>query len=208
MQSRAVQKNFKPDRRVGGSNACVRVANALLTSAAREEGIVKAFIAASMCALIFFSASGAHAQTRTRRSVSSAQKRRTPAASPADVARTNTVRLQLANLSKDMTRFLYLYGRISKDLELTSAQTGSADAATRAQTGLIENVRAMRDRLDQLEGQFRFTQGLEREYQSLQGVSARADQAAQLVSSGHYDQAGRTLLDIATQLTDVLLEMQ
>jgi len=106
-----------------------------------------------------------------------------------------------------MTRFLYLYGRLSKDLELTAAQTGSADAANQAKSGLIDNVRAMRDRLDQLESQFRFTQGLERQYQTLQGVSAKADQAAQLVSAGRYDQAGRTLLDITTQLTDVLLEM-
>jgi hypothetical protein len=168
---------------------------------------VKPFIAAAAaCALIVFSAPSAHAQTRTRRSVSTAQKRRS-AVSPADAARTNTVRLQLAGLSKDMTRFLYLYGRLSKDLELTGAQTGSADAANQTRTGLIENVRAMRDRLDQLESQFRFTQGLERQYQTLQGVSARADQAAQQVSAGRYDQAGRTLLDITTQLTDVLMEM-
>ena len=42
----------------------------------------------------------------------------------------------------------------------------------------------------------------------LQGVSARADEAAQSVSANQYDRAGRILLDIATQLTDVLLEMQ
>ena len=168
---------------------------------------MKAFIAAVACALLIFYAAPSHAQTRTRRSVSTAQKRRSTASSPADSARTNTVRLQLANLSKDMTRFLYLYGRISKDLELTGAQTGSADAANQTRAGLIENVRAMRDRLDQLEGQFRFTQGLERQYQSLQGVSARADQAAAQVSAGRYDQAGRTLVEISSQLTDVLLEM-
>ena len=168
---------------------------------------MKAFIAAAACALLFFYAPDAHAQTRTRRSVSTAQKRRTATTSPVDTARTNAVRLQLANLSKDMTRFLYLYGRLSKDLELTGAQTASADATNQAKAGLIENVRAMRDRLDQLEGQFRFTQGLEHQYQSLQGVSARADTAAQQVSAGRYDQAGRTLLDITTQLTDVLLEM-
>ena len=168
---------------------------------------MKPFIAAAAaCALLVFSVPSAHAQTRTRRSTATAQKRRTTP-SPADTARTNTVRLQLANLSKDMTRFLYLYGRLSKDLELTAAQSGSADAANQAKSGLIENVRAMRDRLDQLESQFRFTQGLERQYQSLQGVSAKADQAAQQVSAGRYDQAGRTLLDITTQLTDVLLEM-
>ncbi|HVF43065.1 MAG TPA: hypothetical protein VM936_08645 [Pyrinomonadaceae bacterium] len=170
---------------------------------------MKAFIAAALCALLIFSAAdAATAQTRTRRSVSTAQKRRSTATkSPADAARTNTVRLQLADLSKDMTRFLYLYGRISKDLELTGAQAGSADAASQARSGLIENVRAMRDRLDQLESQFRFTQGLERQYQTLQGVSARADQAAQQVSAGRYDQAGRTLVEISSQLTDVLLEM-
>lgn len=170
---------------------------------------MKAFIAAALCAPLLFSAPSSHAQTRTRRSVSTSQKRRSTAtkASPADAARTNTVRLQLANISKDMARFLYLYGRLSKDLELTGAQASSAEATNRARAGLIENVRAMRDRLDQLEGQFRFTQGLERQYQSLQGVSARADQAAAQVSAGRYDQAGRTLLDITTQLTDVLLEM-
>lgn len=168
---------------------------------------MKAFIAAALCALLIVSATTTHAQTRTRRSVSTAQKRRAPAASPADTARTNAVRLQLANLSKDMTRFLYLYGRLSKDLELTAAQSGSADAANQARAGLVANVRAMRDRLDQLEGQFRFTQGLERQYQTLQGVSARADEAAQSVSAGRYDQAGRTLLEITTTLTDVLLEM-
>lgn len=168
---------------------------------------MKAFIAALACALLIFSAVPSHAQTRTRRSVSTAQKRRTSAASPADAARTNAVRLQLANLSKDMTRFLYLYGRLSKDLELTGAQTGSTDAANQTRSGLIENVRAMRDRLDQLEGQFRFAKGLERQYQSLQGVSARADQAAQQVSAGRYDQAGRTLVEISAQLTDVLIEM-
>jgi hypothetical protein len=166
-------------------------------------------VAAAACALLVFSSTAATAQTRTRRSTVSAQKRRTASAptSRLDSTRANAVRLQLANLSKDMTRFLYLYGRLSKDLELTGAQSGSADATNQARTGLIDNVHAMRDRLDQLEGQFRFTQGLERQYQSLQGVSARADEAAQQVSAGHYDQAGRTLLEITNQLTDVLLEM-
>jgi hypothetical protein len=171
---------------------------------------VKSLIAAATaCALLAFPAGGSAAQTRTRRTTTSAQKRRAGAApsSHLDTARTNAVRIQLATLSKDMTRFLYLYGRLSKDLELTSAQSESADAASQAKTGLLENVRAMRDRLDQLESQFRFTQGLERQYQTLQGVSTRADQAAQLVSAGRFDQAGRVLLDITTQLTDVLLEM-
>jgi len=170
---------------------------------------VKTFIAAAAaCMLLIFSAS-APAQTRTRRT-SAPQKRRTTSAksSRLDATRFNAQRLELAGLSKDLTRFLYLYGRLSKDLELTGAQAASADVANQTKAGLIENVHAMRDRLDQLEGHFRFTQGLERQYQMLQGVSGRADEAAQSVAANQYDRAGRILLEVATQLTDVLLEMQ
>ena len=168
---------------------------------------MKTFIAAAIaCMLLTFSAS---AQTRTRRT-SAPQKRRTTSkqSSRLDATRFNAQRLELAGLSKDLTRFLYIYGRLSKDLELTGAQSGSADAANQTRAGLVNSVNAMRDRLNQLEGHFRFAQGLEHQYQMLQGISGRADQAAQAVSANQYDRAGRILLDIATQLTDVLLEMQ
>lgn len=148
------------------------------------------------------------AQTRTRRSTTP-QRRRAPAASASSLDQTkfNGVRLQLAGLNKDLTRFLYLYGRLSKDLELTGAQAESADVAGRTKAGLLESVGSMRDRLDQLEGQFRFTKGLERQYQMLQGVSRSADDAARHVSANRYDQAGRVLLEVSNRLTDVLTEM-
>jgi hypothetical protein len=169
---------------------------------------VKSFIAAAVACLILTLPFSAPAQTRTRRS-SSSQRRATPAKSPGlDATRFNAQRLELAGLSKDLTRFLYLYGRLSKDVELTGAQGDTSDATSKTKAGLVDSVNAMRDRLNQLESHFRFTQGLEHPYQMLQGVSARADEAARDVAAGRYDPAGRTLLDIATQLTDVLTEMQ
>lgn len=165
---------------------------------------------AAACLLLLLPAAATHApaQTRTRRTATP-QRRRAPAASSRlDQTRFNTQRLELAGLSKDLTRFLYLYGRLSKDLELTAAQSESSDAAGRAKAGLLENVRAMRDRLDQLEGRFRFEQGLATQYQTLRGVSASAEQAAQQVSANQFDRAGRTLLEVANKLTDVLLDMQ
>jgi hypothetical protein len=174
---------------------------------------VKSFIAiATVCLLLisYAPAGTAAAQTRSRRSTSSQKRRATTGASASrlDQTRFNAQRLELAGLSKDLTRFLYLYGRLSKDLELTGAQSGGSDATSQTKAGLIENVRAMRDRLDQLESHFRFAQGLESQYQMLRGVSASADQAAQLVSANQFDRAGRTLLDVANKLTDVLLEIQ
>ena len=164
-----------------------------------------------VCLLIInCAAAAAPAQTRTRRSVSTAQKRRGTAApaSRLDQTRFNAQRLELAGLSKDLTRFLYLYGRLSKDLELTGSQSGSADAANQTKAGLIRSIGDMRDRLDQLEGHFRFEEALRTQYQTLQGVSASAEQAGQAATANRFDQAGRILLDVANKLTDVLLEMQ
>jgi hypothetical protein len=165
---------------------------------------------AAVCLLLLsYAPPPAAAQTRTRRSVST--QRRRGAAAPAsriDQTRFNAQRLELAGLSKDLTRFLYLYGRLSKDLELTSSQTGSADAANQTKAGLIRSMGDMRDRLDQLETHFRFAEGLQTQYQSLHGVSAGADQAVQLATANRFDQAGKKLLEVAAQLTDVLMEMQ
>jgi hypothetical protein len=168
---------------------------------------VKSFIAtATICLLLILPAS-ATAQTRTRRSTPQRKKTTTTSASSLDATRFNAQRIELAGVTKDLTRFLYLYGRLSKDLELTGAQSESSDAAGRTRSGLISSVQAMRDRLDQLESHFRFAKGLESQYRTLQGISGRADEAAQSVNAGQYDRAGRTLLEIATQLTDVLLDM-
>ena len=164
---------------------------------------------AAVCLLLTVcAAADATAQTRTRRSTT--QRRRTPAtaASGLDQTRFNAQRLELAGLSKDLTRFLYLYGRLSKDLELTASQSGSADAAGQAKAGLIRSIGDMRDRLNQLESHFRFEEGLRTQYQTLQGVSASAEQAAQQANANRFDQAGRTLLGVAEKLTDALLEMQ
>jgi hypothetical protein len=165
---------------------------------------VKSFIATLAVCLMLSTPSAA--QTRSRRSTT--QRNRTPApASRLDQTKLNAIRLQLAEQVKDMTRFLYLYGRVSKDLELTSAQTNSSDVAARGKASLVQSIRDLRDRLDNLEGQFRFTQGLEPKYRLIQGVSRRAEEAASFADAGRYDQAGRTLVEISNQLADVLIEL-
>ncbi|HEV3471226.1 MAG TPA: hypothetical protein VG148_18015 [Pyrinomonadaceae bacterium] len=162
------------------------------------------FATATVCLLLAFPAVSA-AQTRGRRTT---QRRRAPApATRLDETQVNAVRLQLAALNKDLTRFLYLYGRLSKDLELTAAQPESDEVLARTKAGLVENIRAVGDRLDKLEAQFRFTAGLERQYRTLEGVSRQAETAAQEVNANRFDQAGRTLLTVSTKLTDTLIEL-
>ena len=166
----------------------------------------------TLAACLTFAALGtdaAAAQSRTRRAP--AQRRTTPQRtqprSTLSQTQANAARIKLSDQIKNLTRFIYLYGRISKDLETVSSQAESAEVARRTKSALLASFTNLRDGLDQLERQFRFAPGLERNYQKLQGVAQRVADAESQVSAGRYDQAGKVLVDVVAQLTDVLLEM-
>ena len=163
----------------------------------------------TLAACLMFAAlapQAAAAQSRTRRAP--AQRRgATPPRTTLSQTQANAARIKLSDQIKNLTRFIYLYGRISKDLETVSAQAESGEVARRTKAALLSNFTNLREGLDQLERQFRFTPGLERSYQKLQGVAARVEQAESLAAANQYDRAGRQLVDVVTQLTDVLLEM-
>lgn len=169
---------------------------------------MKLFAATLAACLLFASqATDASAQSRTRRRAP-AQRRTAPAPRPTpNQTQLNAARIKLSDEIKKLARFVYLYGRISKDLEAVSAQAESAEVAKRSKAALLLNFTSLRSDLDQLERQFRFTPGLERNYQKLQGVAARVEQAESQAAANQYDRAGRLLVDVVTQLTDVLLEM-
>jgi hypothetical protein len=169
--------------------------------------------AATLAACLLFASAGAQdasAQTRTRRSTPQRRRstpQRTPTRTTLDQTQANAARIKLSDQIKNLTRFIYLYGRISKDLETVSAQPGSAEVAKRTKSALLSNFTNLRDGLDQLERQFRFTPGLESSFQKLQGAAAKVEQAESLAAANQYDRAGRQLVEVVTQLTDVLLEM-
>ena len=152
-------------------------------------------------------ADAASAQTRSRRTSTQRRGTATQPRTTLDQTRANAARIKLSDQIKNLTRFIYLYGRISKDLETVSSQAESAEVARRTKSILLSNFANLREGFDQLERQFRFTPGLERNYQKLQGVAQRIADAESQVSAGQYDRAGKLLVDVVTQLTDVLVEM-
>jgi hypothetical protein len=172
---------------------------------------VKSLTAAVALCLLLLVPVDTPAQTRTRRSSSSSttQKRRagSSAAAKPDSTQINAARIKLADQIKTLSRFLYLYGRFSKDLELSGAQAGASDVTARTRASLLASLKNVREGLDQLESQFRFTPGLERASAMLNGAAQHAADAEASASAGHFDQAGRTLVEVVTQLTDVLVEM-
>jgi hypothetical protein len=150
----------------------------------------------------------AHAQARTRRTSSSpAQKRRAGASTKPDQTQVNAARIKLADRIKALSQFLYLYGRLSKDLELTGTQSASSDTVTKSKAALLGSLNNVREGLDDLVAQFRFTPGLERQSDMIKAAAQRAADAEASASAGQYHQAGLTLVEVVRQLTDALIEM-
>ncbi len=122
---------------------------------------------------------------------------------------------RVADQVKNLTKFLYLYGGIAKDLQAVDAavQRGEAsqtaiDKANQSKSTIKSSLVNVRDGLDKLEVDFRTTPALQPYYIKLAGAASGAANAAQLAESGQYDQSGRALLVVVNRLTDVLVAIR
>jgi hypothetical protein len=168
------------------------------------------------CLLLLLPAADAAAQRQRRttpaRRPAAAPRTKTPAANTSTI---NEARIRLADELKTLTRFLYVYGRTSVGVESNEKQAregGSVSPETqavldRSRTAVTGSLGTIRDRLDKLELYFRTTPGLEQHYTRLNGVAAAAATAERRANAGQLDAAGRSLIDAANQLADVLLDM-
>lgn len=169
------------------------------------------------CLLLLLAAADSPAQRQRRTTPARRPAARTPARTPtaASTSTVNEARIRLSDELKTLTRFLYLYGRTSVTMESNEKQAGEGGRVSPEAQAIINRSRAtvlgslgnIRDRLDKLELYFRTTPGLEQPYRRLSGVAAAAAAAEQRANAGQLDAAGRSLIDVANQLADVLLEM-
>lgn len=166
----------------------------------RKLGIV-------LCVLML--AAGAIAQTRTRRSTP--QRRKPPASTSTTLDTGAQAKTEGANRIaikiKNLTAFLYLYGRLSKDLESMTTSGQASPTTDRNKAQLKASFEDFRVGLDQLEIYFRSTPGLQGYYVKLAGAASGAAAAEEQASAGRYDQAGKNLLGVVGRLADVLAIM-
>jgi hypothetical protein len=181
---------------------------------------MKRIIGFALVALILFPAA-AFSQTRSRtakrKPARTTAKREAGATGPsmaAEVART-TGAARVGDQIKILTRFIYVLGGVIKGIEVADAAAGRNEASPSviAQTNTSKatvkaSLRNVREGLDQLEIHFRGTPELTIHYTQLAGVAAAAAKAEDLAARNQFDQAGRTLLGVVNQLTDVLLDMR
>jgi len=123
--------------------------------------------------------------------------------------------IRVADQIKNLTRFIYLLGGISKGIELVDdavrrnqASPAILEQAQKNKLTIRTSIQSVREGLDKLEIDFRTTPDLQRYYIGLAGVAAGAASAEQQAGNNQLDQAGRTLLRVVNALTDVLVEMR
>jgi len=117
-------------------------------------------------------------------------------------------RVRVGEKIKQISNFVYLYGRFSKDFENAVGPGGRPDAtANTLKNRLVSSLQDIREGLDKLELHFRTTPVLERFYLRLTGVAAGAANAEEQATANRLDAAGRSLLEVINRLTDVLQEM-
>lgn len=127
----------------------------------------------------------------------------------------NAGALRVADELKKLTRYLFLLGGVAKSIEATdsAARRNQASPAVieqmnQSKATVRSTLQTMRMALDRLELDFRTNPELNRYYIRLAGAASGAFRAEEQAAANQFDAAGRTLLDVAGRLTDVLLEMR
>ncbi|HEX8140632.1 MAG TPA: hypothetical protein VF544_23900 [Pyrinomonadaceae bacterium] len=163
--------------------------------------------------LLVWTAATAEGQNRRRTTSSRGGRTSSTRSQPsADAMPARAAAARVADQIKSLGRFLYLYGPVSK--ELTASDTGAASQSAavsetmqRNRAKLADVFRDYRMQMDELETTFSNSSELRPYYTKLLGVAARAAQAEEAVAAGRYNDAGNSLLEVMTRLTDVLLDM-
>ena len=168
-------------------------------------------ITALLIAILALTPATTFTQTR-KRTTTRSSARAMPTEKVSDVQRQGATRV--ADHIKNLTRFLYVLGGVSRGIEVVddAAQRNEAspailDQARKNKVTVRTSIQGVKEGLDKLEVDFRTTPDLQRYYIKLAGAAAGAAAAEEQAAANQFDQAGRTLIGVVNRLTDVLLEM-
>jgi len=122
---------------------------------------------------------------------------------------------KLADQLKLLSRFLYVYGKISSGFQVADDQARRAEISEAAQAQVsrskamvAQNIGGFRAGLEKLETEFRANPRLQPFYPSLTSISDSITEAQQLASSNKFEEAGKALVSAAEKMADLLVIMK
>lgn len=121
---------------------------------------------------------------------------------------------KVSNQIKNLTQFIFLLGNsvsaiesVERDIKAGKASQSARTQAEAGRKGFVATMTIFKNAMADLEDQFRADPVLRPYLTQLVGVSESAGTAEQQAAAGNFNQAGRSLLLVVNQLTDVLREM-
>lgn len=143
------------------------------------------------------------------------RKRTVPKKTPPPVTTVRPVKEVVATHVKNLTRFVYLLGGVAKGIEDVDAAARKGqvsqqviDETAKNKAKLVESIANWRIAMDELEINFRTKTLVQKYFPNISGVGQLAATAEDRAKAGQFTQAGQMLLQVISQLTDTLLEMQ
>lgn len=123
--------------------------------------------------------------------------------------------LQVAAQIKNVSNFIYVFGKIVNGLEIAEdqAKRNESSPAIQAKTkqskdALVARISDLRAGLENLARSFQANPRLQVQYLKLSYATEAAANAERLAAAGRYDEAGKTLVIVIERLTDTMISMR
>ncbi len=123
--------------------------------------------------------------------------------------------LQVAAQIKNVSNFIYVFGKIVNGLEIAEEQVkrNESSPAIQAKTkqskdALVARISDLRAGLENLARSFQANPRLQVQYLKISSATEAAANAERLAAAGRYDEAGKTLVIVIERLTDTMVSMR
>jgi hypothetical protein len=122
---------------------------------------------------------------------------------------------QVATQIKNVSNFIYIYGKIVSSLEFADVQAKSNQTSPEIQgkvkeskDRLIAKIRDLRVGLEDMSNNFRANPRLQVQYLKLSYASDAALKAEQHALAGRYNEAGQSMITVVERLADTIVSMR
>lgn len=135
----------------------------------------------------------------------------TPTPTPDMRAEASLVATQIKNISN----FIYIYGKIVSSLELADEQAKNNLTSPEIQAknkqskdALIGRIRDLKTGVDDMANNFKANPRLQVQYLKLSYAADAVLKAERLAAAGRYNEAGQSLVTVVERLTDTIVSMR
>ncbi len=142
-------------------------------------------------------------------------KRRPATPAPTPVPDMRPEALQVAEQIKNVSRFIYIYGKVVNSLQVAEEEAKRGQVSPNVQAinkkskdALITNINGLRAGLNAMVAKFQGNPRLQVQSLRLSSAADAVANAEQLATAGKYDEAGKALVIAVERLTDTLTTMR